>query len=695
MLGVRHAWWVGWLALVAAQAAAPSPAEAINISGRIVYYANDQPLPGVTVRLRGGADLTTLSDGDGYYAFLGVPVGDWTLEPHLAGDYPAGVDQPDAAYLLRSLVSMRTLSSERVLACDTTGNGGVSPLDAARILQLRSAETQLPAAMLCGAGWAFVPNPSPAQNQEIIQPAINGQDCRRGGIAFGPLLQSLTGQNFRAVLFGDCGGDLSLPTPRPSPSPTATSSSTWTPSLTPTRTPTTTPTSTPSPTASFTASFTPTRTPTLTPSHTPTHSPTLTPTATSTLTPTRSATATPTPTDTNSPAATATPTCGSGFSWNLDDPLTLRTHSGGNVWLTRTVPTGTGWGVFWLREDPGASQWARLYYAHVGTDGRVTVEPRLLAVDIPKIAFRGRYYLAAWHQDHYGVLIADRSRLYYYDLSLDGALSGRKTVGPTLFTSTVYDQESDGDLDAYPAGFLGVIEGDCGGHSCAYAFRLDPHGNPTSSTFNLVDYDFTHQFYPRSAYDGAGFALLSVKDISISNGGVVTKYMIQDRSPASRAKVVPAKQYLWDEFPDVAWNGEHYAAVWTENSARSHSAPWQMHFASFERAQYSSTLIRDGLLDVWEEKPSQRWTTQIHALGQHWVAQYVRWQPSGEPQAVYDYLSSRVETLAQASPFPVNDDALGSSIHPTTGTLGIARSYAADGVHTVTFQTLPAPVCTD
>jgi hypothetical protein len=54
------------------------------------------------------------------------------------------------------------------------------------------------------------------------------------------------------------------------------------------------------------------------------------------------------------------------------------------------VPTASGWGIFWLRQDPGASQYARLYYAHVDFMGQLTRAP-MAVTDIPKIAFRDRH----------------------------------------------------------------------------------------------------------------------------------------------------------------------------------------------------------------------------------------------------------------------------------------------------------------
>jgi len=76
-------------------------------------------------------------------------------------------------------------------------------------------------------------------------------------------------------------------------------------------------------------------------------------------------------------------------------------------------------------------------------------------------------------------------------MTFDGVLSNRHIVGPTLFVSSTYDQEADSDFDAYPGGFLGVIEGDCSGHSCSYAFRLSPDGVQMGSSYNMVDFDYT------------------------------------------------------------------------------------------------------------------------------------------------------------------------------------------------------------
>ena len=166
-------------------------------------------------------------------------------------------------------------------------------------------------------------------------------------------------------------------------------------------------------------------------------------------------------------------------------------------------------------------------------------------------------------------------------------------------------------------------------------------------------------------------------------------------APAN-AKVVPNKQYLWDEFPDIAFNGDHFAALWTENSARSDTAPWQIHFATFRRTKTASTYIADRVIDVDAQKTNQRWTTQVHAVGGSWVAQYASRATDGSLVAVYDLLGDDAQTNFEIQPFPLTADALGSSPHYVdghVGELGIARGSNLSQGSQITFQTLPPPAC--
>ncbi len=483
---------------------------------------------------------------------------------------------------------------------------------------------------------------------------------------------------------------------------TATSTVTWTPTAAFTSTVTGTPTRTPTVTATGTRTRTPTRTGTPTRTATSTRTPTLTRTPTWTIspTPTRTPTITQTVAASPTPTWTVTPTCAAGLQWDLSTPQVIASQPGGEVWLTKAIATESGWGVFWLRSDPEAPSEARVYYAHVDFAGGIDVGPMLL-VGVPRIPWRGRYYNVAWNGDHYGLITADQSTLYYYNLSFDGLLSGKRSVGPRLFISDVYDQEADSDFKAYSGGWVGVIEGDCLGHSCAYAFRLLSDGTPSGSIYDLVDADLTHQFWPRVAFDGAGMTVISVKDIDIYNGGVVTKYFHAPwSSPDTRYKVVPRKEYLWDEYPEIAWNGDHYGAIWTEVTQRPNSSKppvsWQIHFATFHRGWQSGSTIADRVISVTTDKSPFRWNKRIHALGTDWLVHYSEWQENAEPLAVFELLDSQGNTLARMTPYTLSADALGSDINysgPVAGRLGIAKGDMRDGVSTITFQTLDPPVC--
>jgi len=370
------------------------------------------------------------------------------------------------------------------------------------------------------------------------------------------------------------------------------------------------------------------------------------------------------------------------------------------VWLTKTVPTESGWGVFWLREDPGKSGWSRLYYAHVDFEGHVNLQPRLI-VDVPKIAWRDRYYNVAWNGEHYGVITAEREKLMYQSVSWEGVISNRHQVGPTLFVSPVYDQEADSDFDAYPGGFFGVIEGDCSGHSCSYAFRTNSDGVQMGSSYNLVDFDYTHQFWPQAAFDGVGFVVASVKD-AVGVGGNVTKYVrvAQWGEPSPYKKVVSTKDYLWDEYPDIAYNGSHFASIWTEVSARPASGPppaWRIHFGVFDRTFTTGSDVSHRVLDSQTLKSPYRWTKNVHAVGSDFVVHYASFR-QGEPPATanFEYLDNASQTHVRMQPFLLSADALGSSVHflpEFRRRVGVAHGSADEQGTTVAFYTLDPPVC--
>lgn len=177
-----------------------------GVRGRIQYYAGDQAVPGVTVTLAGDGVSATETSMAGDYAFDGVPEGSWEVNAEKDSDFGHAVSPLDAAYVLQHIAQLRQLDSTQRLACDVTGDGQLSALDAARILQFTVGQmVRLPVADTCSGDWLFVPDPTLAPL--AIDPAIGAGTCSSGKIMIDNLLEETDQQNFRAVLFGDCTGN--------------------------------------------------------------------------------------------------------------------------------------------------------------------------------------------------------------------------------------------------------------------------------------------------------------------------------------------------------------------------------------------------------------------------------------------------------------------------------------------------------
>jgi glucose/arabinose dehydrogenase len=186
--------------------ATPTP---FAVSGTVQFFAGTIPVPSVTVVATGAGEVSTSTAVNGTYTVSPLPAGDWTLTPHKTGGANLGISTLDAAWVLQHIAGTRPFGPAQNLACDVTGDGSCSTLDATMILQLKaSIITRLPAAATCDSDWLFQPLPGPAPFQTLIQPLLSGGTmCRMGAIAYEPLVGSATGQTFVAVLLGDVTGN--------------------------------------------------------------------------------------------------------------------------------------------------------------------------------------------------------------------------------------------------------------------------------------------------------------------------------------------------------------------------------------------------------------------------------------------------------------------------------------------------------
>jgi sugar lactone lactonase YvrE len=181
----------------------------VNLSGEVTYYANPVVrVPNVQVTLSGPLPQTVLTNGSGTYSAVNMPTGSWEIQPVKVGSIGSAVSSLDAAYVLQYIAGGRSFSSLQQLACDVTGDGNVSVLDATKILQLSAGViNRLPAGQSCNSDWLFYPRPDPTQNQLVVTPAIAGGTCRQGNIELSPMLVTASHQDFEGILLGDCTGN--------------------------------------------------------------------------------------------------------------------------------------------------------------------------------------------------------------------------------------------------------------------------------------------------------------------------------------------------------------------------------------------------------------------------------------------------------------------------------------------------------
>jgi hypothetical protein len=185
----------------------PTGASQGSISGAITYYSNSQVVPGVVVNLTGAAGVSVTTNNQGQYSTT-VPQTTWNIEPAKTGGFGSAVSSLDAARVLQLLAGMQRFTEQQRLACDATGDGTISTLDAVYLLQFSAGLIdRLPVAKLCDSDWLFYPVPGSEQNQQIITPEMVGGACQQGAIALNPLVGPAPQQNFSGILLGDCTGN--------------------------------------------------------------------------------------------------------------------------------------------------------------------------------------------------------------------------------------------------------------------------------------------------------------------------------------------------------------------------------------------------------------------------------------------------------------------------------------------------------
>ena len=138
------------------------------ISGEILYYYNDAPVPQATVTFAGTDIVVVSTDNSGAYQAEVLP-GDYTATPAKTGDINDAISALDASLAAQYAVGLITLTPAQLRACDVSGDGSCSAHDAAHIQRyLVQISTPYPV-----GEWRFDPATRTYQN---LNTDLSGED---------------------------------------------------------------------------------------------------------------------------------------------------------------------------------------------------------------------------------------------------------------------------------------------------------------------------------------------------------------------------------------------------------------------------------------------------------------------------------------------------------------------------------------
>jgi choice-of-anchor B domain-containing protein len=194
--------------VAATRTATPTPPAVYDVSGQVRYYRSGLPVSGAVMHVQGPTPGTVQTNGSGQFTLSALSGGTWAVQPAKSGDVGDAITAADAVVALQAAVGVITLDAEEAMACDVSGDGRITAVDALLMLNYKvGLITAFPVALACAADWAFTPQPALAPQQAVTMPVVGAGTCQLGTIDWNPLSGSVTNQDFSGVLFGDCSGN--------------------------------------------------------------------------------------------------------------------------------------------------------------------------------------------------------------------------------------------------------------------------------------------------------------------------------------------------------------------------------------------------------------------------------------------------------------------------------------------------------
>ncbi len=137
----------------------PTPQTSMmSIQGQVLYSGNGGAVANSTIYRDGNESLMGVTDLAGRFSveIEELESGSVSFRTSKVGDFRGGVSSLDAVHILQHAAGGRELSALQRSACDVTGDGLVTELDASRVMELvLGGIDRFPAGLACGSDWAF------------------------------------------------------------------------------------------------------------------------------------------------------------------------------------------------------------------------------------------------------------------------------------------------------------------------------------------------------------------------------------------------------------------------------------------------------------------------------------------------------------------------------------------------------------
>ncbi len=105
----------------------------VQLGGKFFYYRSLRPISGGLCTLSGSTTLTATTSVTGTYLLDIDRMGDYTVTPTMVGGVGNALSALDAAWITQYAAGQRNFGNDQLLACDVSGNGSCTGLDASLI----------------------------------------------------------------------------------------------------------------------------------------------------------------------------------------------------------------------------------------------------------------------------------------------------------------------------------------------------------------------------------------------------------------------------------------------------------------------------------------------------------------------------------------------------------------------------------